>query len=449
MKEKRYHKEKPFMKQFSVIIIGGGARGWAYAKPMRGMPEKFKIVGVAEPDEHRRNDFKKNLNLPDEALFVSWEDILARPKMADIAIIATMDDMHYAPAMKAIELGYHLLLEKPVAQTEKECTDIANFARERGVSVLVCHVLRYTPFFKKVKSIVESGKIGEIMSILHVEAVGDLHQTHSYIRGNWHSEKETTPMLLAKSCHDLDIIQWLIDKPCKKVSSFGELTYFTEANAPEGAPVRCADGTCPVADSCTYNALNVYYHDKNNQWFRSAATRGIAKHNPPTDEEVMEALKTTDYGLCVFRANNDVVDHQVVNMQFEGGATASFSMNAFNKGGRYIRIFGTKAEIYANMSDTTIHMYDFDTRRSQEIPVQETTEESIVGGHGGGDTGIVCDFYEYLAGTYTGSSIADIQTSVANHLIGFAAEEARHTDTVVDVDSFFEKHHYKNEYPKK
>jgi predicted dehydrogenase len=437
------------MKQFSVIVIGAGARGWAYAKPMRSMPDKFKIVGVAEPVERRREDFKRNLNLPDEAIFNSWQEILSRPKMADIAIIATMDDMHYEPAMKAIELGYDLLLEKPVAQTEKECTDIANAAKEKGVSVLVCHVLRYTPFFKKVKSIVESGKIGEIMSIVHVEAVGDVHQSHSYIRGNWHSEKETTPMLLAKSCHDLDIIQWLIDKPCKKVSSFGDLTYFTEANAPEGAPRRCADGGCPIGDTCPYNCMKLYYDDKDNRWFRDASTRGIAKHNPPTDEEVMEALRTTDYGLCVFHANNDVVDHQVVNMQFEGGATASFSMNAFNKGGRYIRIFGTKGEIYANMSDETIHLFDFETRRSEEIPVQERAEESILGGHGGGDDGIVQDFYEYLAGTYEGSSIADIQTSVCNHLIGFAAEEARHNDTVVDIDKFFVKNNYKNEYPKK
>lgn len=435
------------MKPFSVIIIGGGSRGWAYGKPMMEMPEKFKIVGVAEPDAHRRAVWKDALNLSDEAVFDSWEAILAKPKMADIAVIATMDDMHYAPAMQAIAQGYHLLLEKPVAPTVKECTDIAHFAKEKGVSVLVCHVLRYTPFFKRMKSILESGKIGEVMSVLHVEAVGDLHHSHSYVRGNWHSEKESSPMLLAKSCHDIDIIQWLIDKPCKKVSSFGSLTYFTEANAPAGSPRRCTDGGCPAADTCTYNALNVYYYDHNNVGFRRAAAKGFARHDPPTDEEVLEALRNTDYGLCVFHANNDVVDHQVVNMQFEGGATASFSMNAFNRGGRYIRIFGTKGELHANMSDRTIRHFDFDTRRFADIPTQEAIDETIAGGHGGGDQGIVTDFYDYLAGVYTGSSVADIQTSVCNHLIVFAAEEARHSGTVVDVDEFFAKHQYPNQYP--
>ncbi len=433
------------MKQFSVIVIGAGGRGRTYSYPMRDMAEKFKIVGVADPHDARRLEFQKDMNLPDEAVFHTWEEILSRPKMADIAIIATQDNMHYAPAMKAIELGYDLLLEKPVAPTERECAEIANAAKAKGVKVLVCHVLRYTPFFKKVKSIIEEGQIGEIMSITHIEAVGDVHQTHSYIRGNWHDTKESAPMILAKSCHDIDILQWLIDKPCKKVSSFGDLTYFNEKHAPEGAPVRCADGGCPIGDTCPYNALKLYYHDKNNEWFRTSCTAGIAENFPPSDEDVMKALKTTDYGLCVFHANNDVVDHQVVNMQFEGGATVSFTMNCFNKGGRYIRIFGTKGELFAYMGDDTITMINFDRRKWERIPVKKT-EESILGGHGGGDIGLVIDLYDYLNGTYKGSSIADIATSVANHLVTFAAEEARLTGTVVDVDAFFKKHNYENQY---
>lgn len=431
------------MKQFSAIIIGAGDRGSNYARVMKTLPEKFNIVAVADPVELRRRNIKEQFGLSDEACFNSWEDILNQPKMADIAVISTMDEMHYEPAMKAIELGYHLLLEKPVAQTPEECTEIANAAKRKGVHVLVCHVLRYTPFFKKVKSLLKSGLIGDIMSVLHVEAVGDKHQTHSYIRGNWHSEKETTPMLLAKSCHDIDIIQWLIDKPCKKVSSFGDLTYFTEKNAPEGSPKRCSDGGCPIAETCPYNAVKLYYDDKKNLWFRGASTRKFSTHNPPTDEEVWQALTTTDYGLCVFHANNDVVDHQVVNMEFQGGVTASFTMNCFNAGGRYIRIFGTKGELTAYMSGKNIEVYTFDERVNKEIPVRET-EESILGGHGGGDEGIVNDLYDYLCGTYTGFSIADIQVSVANHLIGFAAEEARHTDTVVSVDRFFEKYNFEN-----
>ncbi len=433
------------MKQISVIVIGAGVRGITYSNVMKKHPDKFKIVGVAEPHEARRKAFQKEHGISDEAAFATWESILGMPKMADLAVIATQDKMHYSSAMKAIELGYDILLEKPVAPTERECADIANAAKAKGVKVLVCHVLRYTAFFKTIKKMILEGRVGKIMSIVHVEAVGDVHQTHSFIRGAWHDSKESAPMLLAKSCHDIDILQWLIDKPCKKVTSFGDLTYFTEKNAPDGAPVRCADGGCPIEDTCPYNVFNRYYKNENNLWFRTACTAGIAEHNPPTNEDVMKALKTTDYGLCVFHANNNVVDHQVVNMQFEGGVTVSFSMNCFNKGGRYIRIFGTKGELYANMSDEKITLFNMTSRKTEEIPVPKV-DETILGGHGGGDIGIVLDLYDYLNGIYTGFSVAEIGASVANHMIVFAAEEARHTGTVVDVDEYFKKYNYENKY---
>jgi predicted dehydrogenase len=423
------------MDTFSVIIIGAGNRGSNYSRKLDALRDRYKVVAVAEPYEGRRNYVNEMFDLPEEKCFASWQDILSQPKMADIAIIATMDAEHYEPAMKAIALGYNLLLEKPVAPTPKECADIAVAAKAKGVEVLVCHVLRYTPFYKRIKELVLDGTIGDIVSVVGVEAVGNEHQSHSFVRGNWHSEAETTPMLLAKSCHDLDIIQWLVDKPCTKVSSFGSLTYFTEANAPEGSPVRCIDGGCPIEATCPYNCKKLYYDDKDNAWFRKAATRGISKEYLPTDEEVMTALKTTDFGLCVFHANNDVVDHQVVNMEFEGGVTASFTMNAFNKGGRYIRLFGTKGELYANMSDTEITVYTFEDKKTHTYTVAET-EESILGGHGGGDQGIVRELHEYLSGCYTGWCAANIQVSVQNHMIGFAAEKARHNNTVEDVQKF-------------
>ena len=218
------------MKQISVIVIGAGNRGRGYSKIMGTMPDQYKIVGVAEPVESKRKGMQKQFGIPDEGCFCDWRDILDRPKMADLAVISTLDADHYAPAMKAIELGYDILLEKPVAPTADECRDIANAAEKKGVRVLVCHVLRYTDFFKKVRSIVMSGKLGKVVSVDHVEGIGDLHFSHSYVRGNWHSEKETSPMLLAKSCHDLDILQWILDKKCKKVHSFGSLTYFTKAS---------------------------------------------------------------------------------------------------------------------------------------------------------------------------------------------------------------------------
>ena len=423
----------------TVALIGGGLRGGIYTSVMKDFPEKFRVVAVAEPDKGRRNELQKTHHIADDMCFDSWEEILSRPKSADIAMICTSDNMHYEVVMKAISLGYDILLEKPVAPTAKECAEIALAAKEKNVRVLVCHVLRYTPFFKKIKTLIQSGAIGDIMSVIHVEAVGNVHQSHSYVRGNWHSEKDSTPMLLAKCCHDIDILQWLIDKPCRYVQSFGGLTYFRKENAPEGAPVRCIDGGCPVEATCPYNCRKLYYQSKDNAWFRPACASGIAKAKIPTDEEVMTALKTTDYGLCVFHANNDVVDHQIVNMEFEGGKTVSLTMNAFNEGGRYIRIFGTEGELYANMSDSVISVYTFKDKKHRKVKVNSIWKK-VSGGHGGGDQGMIIEMYDYFRENYQGFSAADIDISVKNHLIGFAAEKARNTGTVESVDAFFEEY---------
>jgi predicted dehydrogenase len=430
------------MKQFSVIILGAGSRGQTYSKFMNEMPDKYKIVGVAEPVEFKRRYMQKKYGIADEGCFTDWREILDRPKMADIAVISTLDADHYAPAMKAIELGYDILLEKPVAPTPAECRDIANAAEKKGVRVLVCHVLRYTDFFKKIRTIVKSGKLGRIVSADHVEGIGDLHFSHSYVRGNWHSEKETSPMLLAKSCHDLDILQWILDKKCKKVQSFGSLTYFTPANAPEGAPVRCFGGDCPIADTCRYCSKKVYIDNPCGEWFKGMFRNIVSKDFGPSDEELGKALAATDYGLCVFHANNDVNDHQIVNMEFEDGETVALTVNAFNLGGRYIRIYGTKGELYAHMSDDFITVSTYEDVKTEKIPVR-AADEMITGGHGGGDSGIVYDLYDYLSDDYHGFSVADIHISVANHMIGFAAEESLHNDTVVDLDKFCEKYDFK------
>ncbi len=424
------------MKPISVIVIGAGNRGLRYAEQMAQHPDMYTMVAVADPAPANRE--KLAGMFPYEvAQYEGWEEILKAGKLADLAVIATVDNMHYIPAMKAIELGYNLLLEKPVAQTAQECADIDLAARKKGVKVLVCHVLRYAPFFVKVKELIMAGTVGKVISIDQVEAVGNVHYSHSYVRGNWHKERESTPMLLAKCCHDLDVIQWLLDEPCKQVSSFGSLTHFTPENAPEGAPVRCADGGCPVGDTCPYNCISHYYDFKTNRR-RSIIATGIAKSLPPTDEEVMEALKTRDYGLCVYHSDNDVVDHQVVSMEFASGATAQLTMNAFNKGGRYIRVYGTEGELYAHAKDTGIEVFSFQGNKRWTVAVPEV-DESIGGGHGGGDQGIVRELYTYMTGDYTGFRAADITVSVQNHMIGFAAEEARHNKTVVQVPEFMDR----------
>lgn len=403
------------------------------------MPQKFKVVGVADPIEKRRNDIKLTQNIEDKYCVKSWQEILSIPKFADIAVIATMDQQHLEPALKALEAGYDLLLEKPVAPTAEECAAIYKKAKELGRKVLVCHVLRYTSFFSSIKKLIDDGILGDIITIEHTEAVGNIHQSHSYVRGLWRDSESSSFMLLAKCCHDLDILQWLIGKDCKKIQSFGSLTYFKEENAPKGAPQRCTDG-CPHAESCYYNAIKLYYDDKENDWFRRAAT----KRPNPTDEDVMEALKTGEYGRCVFKCDNNVVDHQTVNMEFEGGVTATLTMAAFNRGGRYIRIMGTKGELMADMradADKAFHFYDFATREFRylkvDLPIQD---DSIVSGHGGGDDGILISLYDYITNKIDAQNLSEIGISCKNHLLAFAAEEARLTNTVVDVTDYQKKY---------
>lgn len=421
------------MKKLTAVLIGAGNRGLTYVGLMKQMPEKFDVVAVAEPINERRNIIKTMFDIPEENCFDDYKKLLSETKKADIAIITTLDEMHLRPALMAIELGYDLVLEKPIAQTAEECVQIAKAAEEKGVRVLVCHVLRYSPFYRAVKTIVKDGAIGDIMSVLAVEAVGNVHQSHSYVRGNWRCEKDTTPMLLAKCCHDVDIIQWLIDKPCQKVSSFGELTHFRPECAPENAPKRCVDTFCPVREQCPYDLEKVYFNENSPLRFcRQAASKGYSKTDVPTDEEVITGIRNSNYGACVYHAGNDVVDHQIVNMQFEGGATASLTMNAFNKGGRYIRIFGTKGELYANASDEEITVFTFADREKTSVSVP-ATEESIEGGHGGGDNGIVNELYDYFSGEYTGFCAADIDISTKNHIIAFAAEKARTQNTVENI----------------
>ena len=235
----------------------------------------------------------------------------------------------------------------------------------------------------------------------------------------------------------MDILQWIVGKKCKKIQSFGSLTYFTEDNAPEGAPERCIDG-CPHADTCYYNAVKLYYDDKENLWFRRAA----AKSSTPTDEEVEWALRNTQYGKCVYKCDNDVVDHQVVNMEFEDGAVACFNMNAFNRGDRHIRIMGTKGELWGNMSETTLTFFSFDERKNIKIDPSETAlGATIVSGHGGGDCGIVEVLYDYIVSDLEGDLVSEIGISVDNHMIVFAAEESRKTGTVVDVEEFKGKYY--------
>lgn len=424
------------MSRKKVIVIGCGSRGKTYTDIMANdFGDDFEIVAVAEPIADRRKYMREKHSLPENMCFESWEPLLSMPKFADVAIIATMDRDHYAPAMAAIEKGYDLLLEKPVAPTPEQCREIQAAAERKGVFVLVCHVLRFTRFFMAIKSIIESGEIGRVMNIQHIEGVGDVHQSHSFVRGNWSNSDKSSCMILQKSCHDMDILAWLIGKKCTSVQSFGSLSYFKRENAPEGSPEYCIDG-CPNADVCPYNAVKLYVKDKNNEWFRSVCTQKVS----PTDEEVTAAMRSTQYGKCVFKCDNNVVDHQTVNLKFGDDVYVDFTMSAFTRGGRVIRVMGTRGEITATMNGDVIDVFNFETRQTRRFDFDAPSSgEMITGGHGGGDTGIVFALRNLLNGVKSGS-VCEISESCDNHMIAFAAEEARLSGKVIDMNEFEAEH---------
>jgi predicted dehydrogenase len=432
-------------KVYKVIVIGAGSRGQGYTNIMHKTPEMFKVVGVAEPIADRRDFIKEKHGIADEYCFDTWEKILDVPKFADVAIISTMDRMHTEPAIKAMELGYDLLLEKPAAPTPEECNLINQKAKEYGRKVMVCHVLRYTPFFRTLKKLLKDGVVGDVVNIEHIEGVGNAHQSHSFVRGNWGNQDKSSFMLLQKCCHDIDILQWLLDKDCKKIQSFGSTMHFRKENAPEGSPDYCIEG-CPASETCLYDAMKLYYDAKGNSWFRGAAT--LKPGSEATDYDVLKALRTTQYGKCVYKCDNNVVDHQTVNMEFDGGILISMTMSAFASGGRRIRVMGTKGDLVANMSlpaDKAFELFTFGAglgagkREVLDIDYSNVGD-SILGGHGGGDAGIIVDLYKYLEGEIDASEVSEIEVSAKNHLIVFAAEESRLTSTVVEVDKYMDKY---------
>ena len=420
------------MKRFKVILMGAGSRGRAYTDIMAHYSDRFEVVGVADPVKERREYIREKHNISPDKCFERWEEMLSIPKFADIAIIATLDQDHVGPAVKAAELGYDMLLEKPIAPTAEDCAKIKKAADANGVKAVVCHVLRYTPMYSGLKKLLDDGVIGEIMSVDHIEAVGNTHQAHSFVRGNWRTTKETSCMLLQKSCHDLDLIQWLTGKECTRIQSFGSLTHFTKENAPDGAPDRCTDN-CPYNEECYYSAYKHYY----NEGATIGSKRAVTKMPEPTDEQILKALAEGPYGRCVYKCDNDVVDHQTVNMEFADSMTVTFSMNAFNEGGRRTRIMGTKGEI--NAYENQAHIYSFADRKTTTVQLApEGLGETIESGHGGGDGGIVNALYDYLAGIRKATEVSELDISFKNHLLVFAAEESRKNGTVVDMKEFTE-----------
>ena len=400
-----------------VIVIGAGNRGRGYANYAKKFPECMQVVGVSDIRESRKNAMGDKFNIPEEHRFGDWSEVFTVPKFADAVLICTPDDTHYEPCMKALEWGYDVLLEKPVAQTEKECTDIAKQAHKYGRIVAVCHVLRYAPYFRAMYETLRSGMIGRVISIQHMEPVECRHFAHSYVRGNWRDSKETTPLILAKSCHDLDIIRWMVGKPCKSIVADGSLTWFKEENAPEGAPLRCTDG-CPHESTCPFSALDVYVN-------RKAHLGVFDLKNRNDNEEILEKLRTTEWGRCVYHCDNNQPDHFVSEMVFEDGTTATLSVEAFTPyGGRRTRIMGTTGYIEGDGSKFTVYEFRSNRKIVWDKKVSDIPEYAG-SGHGGGDMALVCDFLEAVSWQDADRLTSSIDASIESHVMGFRSEKSR------------------------
>jgi predicted dehydrogenase len=414
-------------KPVRVLVAGAGARGTTYSSFAKMFPERMKVVGVAEPRDFYRERLAREHDIPAENVFRDWHEAAARPRLADAVIVATQDNMHVEPAVAFSGLGYAMLLEKPMAPSEADCRKIFDAVKANGNLFAVCHVMRYTAYTQALKRILDSGAIGNVVSIEHLEPVGYWHMAHSFVRGNWRNERESSFMLLAKSCHDIDWLTYMMGDKCTAVSSFGALNHFRRDQQPAGASDRCLD--CAVEPNCPYSAKKIYL---------GMFARGITRWPvdvvapEPTEASLTEALRTGPYGRCVYACDNDVVDHQVVNLQFAGDQTASFTMTGFTHlGNRKTRIFGTRGELTGD--GAVIQHLDFLTDQTHTIDTRLDDTNAQMGGHSGGDFGLMERFIAAVAQNDPSLILSGPEESFATHRMVFAAEQARCEHRVVDL----------------
>lgn len=403
----------------SVAIIGAGGRGHLFGDLIAAHPDLGKVAAVAEPRVEYRERFARQHRLAAHRVFTDWRELLARPRMCDAVVVSTMDRDHAGPAVSASRLGYHLLLEKPMATTLADCRAIVDAQAAAGTVNCVCHSLRYHAGFAALKEAVAGGRLGRVVSIDHLEQVAWWHQAHSFVRGNWGNEGRSTFMLLAKSCHDIDFIAHLAGVPCRRAASWGSLSYFTRANAPADSAERCVD--CPREPRCPYSAVRWYVNGDREHWPAAAIS---ADHSR---EAHAEAIRTGPYGRCVWRCDNDVVDHQVAALEFEGDLTATFTMTAFTQGGgRRIRVHGTEGE--AEFTEGRMWIRTYADGRSEEVVF---TQEA--GGHGGGDGRVLRAFLQAVRDRDPSPVLTDVDESLRTHTIVFAAERSRREGRAVEI----------------
>ena len=475
------------MNEFPItaVLCGAGNRGMTiYGQYALKYPEKLKFVAVAEPIESRRKRFAQQHDISSENCFFSWKDLFNEQKLADIAVISTQDQMHIDPTIQAIEKGYDVLLEKPMAHTLEGCIKIVKSAEKANKRLGISHVLRYTDFFSKIKNLIDNGELGEIINISHRENVSWYHMAHSFVRGNWRNRSLSSPMILAKCCHDLDLLYWMIGSLPLKVSSFGNLKYFASAYAPKNAPNYCIEG-CPIEKSCLYYAPRIYVEiepiiqimsysenrllrffaklKKKHKFWLNILSKvipllkmliywkgwpveplyfGQEAYNKEdySDTAKNEILKSSPYGRCVFKCDNDVVDHQVVNIEFMNGTTATLIMHGFSeREGRTIRIDGTKATLFGEFRDCgeRITLYNHYTGSEQVVFNRDLGLN--FSSHGGGDELLISAFIESIRLNSTREPLTNARESLESHLMAFAADRSRLSNQVIEMKSFREE----------
>jgi len=398
-----------------LAVVGYGQRGSIYADYALQNPSEFVVTAITDNDKSRRELAASKHSCP---IFDDYRDFIKAGIEADIVAVATQDKDHREHAIACMEAGYDLLLEKPIATSIEDCEAIYEAATRLNRKVIVCHVLRYTPFYSKLKEIVDSGVLGEIVTMNTTECVGYYHQAHSFVRGPWHDSKESCPMILAKCCHDMDMIRYILGKKCLYASSFGSLTHFTKENAPEGCADYCSD--CKYED-CVYKAQTIY---ENEGKFRGYYTTDISD-----DGDWREKLVHSPYDKCVYKCDNDVVDHQVCIFEFEGGVTVSHTMNAFSKTiYRDIKIHGTKAELVGNMEALYLELRPF----GGEVVRYDFSDANTAGNHGGGDISMMHSKDPERNGQ-PAPGITYIDVSIDSHRMSFGAEKSRLSGKVVKL----------------
>ena len=418
-----------YNKKVTIAAIGCGARGTTYLTLLSKLQDKFILTAAADIDPTKVAHVESLSNAPDFKSFYSANELFQKKKLADLLIIGTQDKHHFEHCKKALKKGYDILLEKPIAQNIQNIITLQELAKKLRRKVLVCFVLRYTPFYLKIKEIIDSGEIGRVTSINAIEGIEPWHMAHSFVRGHWAKKEEATPIIVAKSCHDTDIIHWLINARCEEVHSYGELSYFTTENKPADAPARCTDG-CPVENQCMYNAKR-YMTDKRDPWLRQV----YSNSKQTKSEEILQWLMKSKWGRCVFQCDNDVVDSQTVHLKFENNVKATLTMTAFDEG-RSIQVFGTKGTIKAGEFYKKIGRDIFITNHAsgKTISIQTEHASSEYNHHIGGDEGMINSLYEFMnskqniSGAFTHS-----------HIIAFAAEESRLKNSPISIKDYYSK----------